>query len=144
MDTIHRYNPLISSIDLIHGYDPWEPMGGTMGSRGGYHGCPMGRIPKPPGPQGTLGPLGPQGLIGPQGLMAPQGTQGSGSMAWMRRSKWLRTANSTPSRAAREGMATRARVFSGVKKKNLFLHLRRKNRSFGRSVARSLGRSVVV
>ena len=55
-------------------------MGGTMGSRGGYHGCPMGRIPKPPGPQGTLGPLGPQGLIGPQGLMAPQGTQGSGFM----------------------------------------------------------------
>ena len=54
-----------------------------MGSRGGYHGCPMGRIPKPPGPQGTLGPLGPQGLIGPQGLMAPQGTQGSGSMAWI-------------------------------------------------------------
>ena len=57
-------------------------MGGTMGSRGGYHGCPMGRIPKPPGPQGTLGPLGPLGLIGPQGLMAPQGTQGSGVMAW--------------------------------------------------------------
>ena len=63
---------------IAHGYDPWEPMGGTMGFQGGYHGCPMGRIPKPPGPQGTLGPLGPQGLIGPQGLMAPQGTQGSG------------------------------------------------------------------
>ena len=76
-------------------------MGGTMGSQGGYHGCPMGRIPKPPGPQGTLGPLGPMGLIGPQGLMAPQGTQGSGSMAWMRRSKWLRPANDSPSRAAR-------------------------------------------
>ena len=54
-----------------------------MGSRGGDHGCPMGRIPKPPGPQGTLGPLGPLGLNGPQGLMAPQGTQGSGSMAWI-------------------------------------------------------------
>ena len=54
-----------------------------MGSLVGYHGCPMGRIPKPPGPQGTLGPLGPQGLIGPQGLMATRGTQGSGSMAWM-------------------------------------------------------------
>ena len=53
--------------------------GGTMGSRGGYHGCPMGRIPKPTRPQGTLGPLGPLGLIGPQGLMAPQGTQGQGS-----------------------------------------------------------------
>ena len=77
-------------------------MGGTMGSRGGYHGCPMGRIPKPPGPQGTLGPLGPQGLIGPQGLMAPQGTQGSGSMAWMRRSKWLWPAANRPARAARE------------------------------------------
>jgi len=54
-----------------------------MGSRGGYHGCPMGRIPKPHGPQGTLGPQGPLGLIGPQGLigplgpMAPQGAQGS-------------------------------------------------------------------
>ena len=82
IDIIHGYNPSISSIDIIHGYDPWEPMGGTMGSRGGYHGCPMGRIPKPPGPQGTLGPLGPLGLIGPQGLMAPQGTQGSGVMAW--------------------------------------------------------------
>ena len=69
--------------DTIHGYDPWEPMGGTMGSRGGYHGCPMGRIPKPPGPQGTLGPLGSMDLIGPEGLMAPQGTQGSGSMAWI-------------------------------------------------------------
>ena len=79
-------------------------MGGTMGSRGGYHGCPMGRIPKPPGPQGTLGPLGPMGLIGPQGLMAPQGTQGSGSMAWMRRSSRLRGANNAPSRAAKEGV----------------------------------------
>ena len=76
-------------------------MGGTMGSQGGYHGCPMGRIPKPPGPQGTLGPLGPLGLIGPQGLMASQGTQGSGSMAWMWRSKGLWPANSAPSRPAR-------------------------------------------
>ena len=104
MDIINRYNPSISSIDIIHGFDPWEPMGGTMGSQGGYHGCPMGRIPKPPGPQGTLGPLGPQGLIGPQGLMAPQEIQGSGAMAWMRRSKWLRSANSAPSRAVREGV----------------------------------------
>ena len=38
MDIIHRYNPSISSIDILHGYDPWEPMGGTMGSWGGYHG----------------------------------------------------------------------------------------------------------
>ena len=75
-----------------------------MGSRGGYHGCPMGGIPKPPGPQGTLGPLGPMGLIGPQGLMAPQGTQGSGSMAWMRRSTRLWRANNEPSRAGREGV----------------------------------------
>ena len=85
---------------MTHG-NPW---GGIMGSRGGYHGCPLGRIPKPPGPQGTLGPLGPMGLIGPQGLMAPQGTQGSGSMAWMRRSEGLRLANSGPSRAAGEGV----------------------------------------
>ena len=62
----------------------------------------MSRIPKPPGPQGTLGPLGPMGLIGPQGLMAPQGTQGSGSMAWMRRFKRPRPANNHLSRAARE------------------------------------------
>ena len=102
MDIIHRYNPSISSIDIIQGFDPWEPMGGTMGSQGGYHGCPMGRIPKPPGPQGTLGPLGPMGLIVPQGLMAPQGTQGPGSIAWMRRSGLLRPANNRPARAARE------------------------------------------
>ena len=88
-----------------------------MGSRGGYHGCPMGRIPKPPGPQGTLGPLGPQGLIGPQGLMAPQGTQGSGSMAWiwffsmvvegagrlLGGFKLLRPANNPPSRSQQGG-----------------------------------------
>ena len=78
--------------------------GYTMGSRVVYHGCPMGRIPKPPGPQGTLGPLGPLGLIGPQGLMAPQGTQGSGSMAWMRRSEWLRPANRAPARTDRVGV----------------------------------------
>ena len=75
-----------------------------MGSQGGYLGCPMGRIPKPPGPQGTLGPLGLMGLIGPQGLMAPQGTQGSGSMAWMRRSSRLLRANKSPARAGREGV----------------------------------------
>ena len=49
-----------------------------MGTHGGYHGCPLGMIPKPPGPQGTLGPLGPLGLIGPQGFMARLGTQESG------------------------------------------------------------------
>ena len=49
-------------------------MGGTMGSRGGYHGCPMGRIPKPPGPQGTLGP---QGTVGPQGTLGPHGPPGN-------------------------------------------------------------------
>ena len=75
-----------------------------MGTHGGYHGCPMGRIPKPPGPQGTLGPLGLQGLIGPQGLMAPQGTQGSGSMAWMWRSNLLWPANGALSRAGSEGV----------------------------------------
>ena len=63
-------------MEIILGYDPWEPMGGYHGIPGGYHGCPISRIPKPPGPQGTLGPLGPQGLMGPQGLIGPQGTQG--------------------------------------------------------------------
>ena len=50
-----------------------------MGSRGGYHGCPMGRIPKPPGPQGTLGPLGPLGLLGPWASWTPgpHGTPGN-------------------------------------------------------------------
>ena len=56
MDIIHRYHPWMLSIDIIHGYDPWEPRGGTMGSQGGYHGCPMGRIPKPPGPHWDSGP----------------------------------------------------------------------------------------
>ena len=70
----------MSSIDIIHGYDPWEPMGGTMGSRGGYHGCHMdspwvGSLSFL-GLKGPLGLTGPQGLIGPQGLMAPQGIQG--------------------------------------------------------------------
>ena len=44
-----------------------------MGSQGGYHGYPMGRIPKPPGPHGTLGPhrtLGPHGTPGPHGPWA--------------------------------------------------------------------------
>ena len=68
MDIIHGYHPWISPMDVIHGYDPWESMD---------HGCPTGRIPKPPGPQGTLGPLGTMGLIEPQGLMAPQGIQGT-------------------------------------------------------------------
>ena len=61
-DSIYRYHPSISCIDIIHGYDPWKPMGGTMGSRGGYHGCPIGRIPEPPVPQGTLGPHWTSGL----------------------------------------------------------------------------------
>ena len=80
---------------------------------GSQDGCPMGRIPKPPGPQGTLGPLGPQGLIGPQGLMAPQGTQGSGSMAWMRRSEWLQAANGAPARASKEGKVNPPLEFVG-------------------------------
>ena len=99
IDIIQRHYPWVRSMDHIHRHYPWDPMEGTMGSQGWYHGCPIGRIPKPPGLQGTLGPLGPQGFIGPQGLLAPQGTQGSGSMAWMRRSTRLRSANNAPSRA---------------------------------------------
>ena len=74
---------LVYNISGCHGTPwgvPWDPWGVPWVPHG-Y------RIPKPPGPQGTPEPLGPMGLIGPQGLMAPQGTQGSGSMAWMRRSR---------------------------------------------------------
>jgi len=36
-----------------------------MGSQGGYHEYPMGRIPKPPGPHETLGPHVTPGAHGP-------------------------------------------------------------------------------
>ena len=48
-------------------------MGGYHGIPGGFHGWPIGRIPKPPGPQGTLGP---QGTIGPHWTLGPHGTPG--------------------------------------------------------------------
>ena len=48
-------------------------MGGTMGSQGGYHGCPIGKIPKPHG-QGTLGP---QGTFGPHWTPGPHGSPGN-------------------------------------------------------------------
>ena len=85
---IHGYHPLISSIDKIYGYHSWDPMGGTMGSRGRTMSAPEVGSLSLLGLRGPLGLLDPWASLDPRASWHPREPRVQGSWRGLWRVPW--------------------------------------------------------